>query len=473
MLKSMYKRTQKSIPHKSGRLALIVGLGLALLACFKVSAEVASETSDEVDYFTNNGYSNTVGTMQHPAGEYYKGVTYVAYQGPLEDPYVAAYEHATGKWSGPFKAGESILGKTPGAKIDNHGKPALIVDGEGYIHLVFGGHGGLPRHGTNELGNTHNGQMIHVVTKRPRDISEWEVLDNITPFGTYNQFVKMENGNIYLFYRHGAHRSNWVYQKSSDNGRSFGPEISVLKHQARTDTPGIHDSWYAWFTNGQGNEIIAAYNYHRCREPNHNGQRHNGYYMVMDTADHGWRNAKGESLTVPVTKDYADEMTLVADTGDLWTVRGVTALDPTGKPHATFEVGEGMGLHHGGPKQTSHYRWTGQEWVTGGSTEVPISAVGDMLVSSPTEVSLLLGGDEVAWWHSKDGGKSFIKGETLIKREKTRFALSSMIRNAHPDARVIAAGNNRADKNLFREMYLLGDDGPVKRLKAGANNLDE
>ncbi|NIP16728.1 MAG: hypothetical protein GWM87_00115, partial [Xanthomonadales bacterium] len=101
-----------------------------------------------MDYFADNGYSNTVSTMQHPAGEHYEGVTYVAYQGPLEDPYVAAYDHAADQWTGPFKAGESILGKTPGAGIDNHGKPALVVDAQGYIHLVFGGHGGLPSHGT-------------------------------------------------------------------------------------------------------------------------------------------------------------------------------------------------------------------------------------------------------------------------------------------------------------------------------------
>jgi len=444
-----------------------------LLAVLSVGAmaDPREDKSQEVAYFANNAYSNTIGTMQHPSGEYFEGVTYVAYQGPLEDPWVAAYDHAAGEWSGPFKAGESIMGKTPGAKIDNHGKPALVVDVEGYIHLVFGGHGGLPVHGTNELGNTHNGQQIHVVTKRPRDISEWEVLDNISPFGTYNQFVKMDNGDIYLFYRHGAHKSNWVYQLSTDNGRSFAPPVSVLKTAPRTDDPGVTDSWYAWFTNGQGNDIIGTYNYHRCREPKHIGERHNAYYMVMGADEHSWRNVRGESLALPVTKDYADEMTLVADTGDLWTVRGTTDLDPTGKPHVTIEVGEGMGLHHGGPKQTRHYRWTGEEWSGGSTTDLPEKSVGDMQVFSATEVNLLLGGNEVAWWHSTNGGRTFSKGDTWVSRKRTRFALSSLIRNAHPDARIIAAGNNNAEKNDFREMYLLGDNGPVKRPKSEANQL--
>ncbi|HEC41488.1 MAG TPA: hypothetical protein ENI20_01490, partial [Bacteroides sp.] len=163
----------------------------------------STQKSEMVDYFTNNGFGVPAKTMQHPAGEYHKGVTYVAYQGLLEDPYVAAYDHENDQWSGPFKAGESLMGKDPEHKIDNHGMPAMIIDDEGYIHIVFGGHGGMPEHGENPLGNTHYGAMKHVVSKRPLDITEWEELDNIPPFGTYNQFVKMDNGDIYLFYRHG------------------------------------------------------------------------------------------------------------------------------------------------------------------------------------------------------------------------------------------------------------------------------
>jgi len=103
----------------------------------------------------------------------------------------------------------------------------MIIDDAGYIHLFFGGHGGVPSiHGDNPLGNHHYGENKHVVSKRPLDITEWEELDTIPPFGTYNQVIKMENGDIYLFYRHGAHRSDWVYHVSTDNGRSFGPAVS-------------------------------------------------------------------------------------------------------------------------------------------------------------------------------------------------------------------------------------------------------
>lgn len=449
---------------------------LILFSASLVLGQSAQETV-MVDYFTDNGLGAAVKTIQHPAGEFHKGVTYVCYQGPTEDPYVAAYDHNTGKWIGPFKAGESVLsGKEPGI-IDNHGKPAMIIDDEGFIHLVFGGHGGTPALGTNTLGNYCRGQMKQVVTKNPLDISSWEELDNISPFGTYNQFVKMDNGDIYLFYRHGAHRSNWVYQKSTDNGRSFDPEVSVLKTKKTTGTkeqPDIHDSWYAWFTNGQGNDIIATYNYHVCKEPNHDGERHNSYYMVMNTDNNEWHNVKGEKLTVPVTKELADKKALVADTKDLWTVRGAVRLDNEGNPHAIFYRGEHLGLRHGGPKQVIYYRWTGKKWFSAKTTDLPV-ATGDIAVSSPDKASLLLaakkdGVAELAWWNTIDGGQSFKKGEVLYKRKKTGITTTALIRNAHPDARVIISGNNKGD---YKKMYLIGDKGAIKRLKAEADQLDE
>ena len=49
--------------------------------------------TETVDYFTNNGFSNAISLMQHPAGEFSNNVTYVVWQGPSEDPYIASYDH--------------------------------------------------------------------------------------------------------------------------------------------------------------------------------------------------------------------------------------------------------------------------------------------------------------------------------------------------------------------------------------------
>ena len=141
---------------------------LIIIGCKSNKKDLPSKDTEGkmVDYFADNGFGNAVAIVQHPSGVYHKGVTYVCYQGPLEDPYLASYNHKTGEWKGPFKAGVSEMGKDHNRKkkIDNHGKPSMIIDDAGYIHITFGGHGGLRKHGENLLGNHHYGKNIHAVS---------------------------------------------------------------------------------------------------------------------------------------------------------------------------------------------------------------------------------------------------------------------------------------------------------------------
>ena len=448
-------------------------LSLALCSLLSIATLAAKTSKDTVDYFTDNGFGNAVG----PAGIHHEGVTYVAYQGPAEDAWIASYNHDTGEWLGPFLAGVSALGKGPDLKkIDNHGKPDMVIDDEGYIHITYGGHGGTPAHGKNPLGNHHAGEMRHVVTQKPLDITSWERLDNVPPFGTYSEFIKMDNGDIYHFYRHGAHRSNWVYQRSTDNARTFEEPVSIVLTKRRADI-AANDSWYLAFEKAPGDKIAARVYYHICKDAPHDGERQNGYYIEMDTKDHVWRNIHGEALETPLTKEYADQHALVVNTGEKWVHGGPLALDSEGHPHFLLYLGDDTGHVHGGPKVVHHYRWTGQEWTSnGGNPQMP-RAKGNLQVSSPENVHILLadkndeGTGEVVWWNSSDGGETFEKGETYFSVPKSSVQISGFIENAHPAARIlVATAKGRTD---FRNLYLVGDNGPIQRKSADAALLTE
>ena len=461
-------------------LALGISLAAFLSACstpteLQSSKTIQSSQSEKmVDYFADNALGNAVAIIQQPAGVHKNGITYVSYQGALEDPYVAAYNHAAQQWTGPYKAGVSIMGKDPSRKIDNHGKPTMVIDDEGYIHIFFGGHGGTAeQHGDNPLGNHHYGENKHVVTKRPLDITEWEELDTIPPFGTYNQVVKMDNGDIYLFYRHGAHRSDWVYHVSTDNGRNFGPAISFLKHKRRKDVEGV-DSWYPWVGRGDGDEIIVSFDYHLCwdrdaRPRGHTANREDLYFMSFDTKTKIWRNVEGDILPMPLTREVADAKTKVMDSEELWSFNGAAALDPDGNPHMLINLGEDIGRITGGPKSVTHYRWDGDNW-TGGTSVGPKRGRADITVSSATDVSLFMSypdknGDAViARRDSSDAGKTFDTEDILFKHGRGSFAISSLIKDAHPDARMIITP--RTSSKDLKNMYLIGDNGPVKRAKS-------
>ncbi|MGR5144671.1 BNR-4 repeat-containing protein [Photobacterium sp. DNB23_23_1] len=477
-------------PRRSVLKALVPAVSFALLAG-SFTANATQDTNDKqvmVDYFADNGFGNPLAVVQAPAGIYENGVTYLTYQGTLEDPYVVSYNHETNEWKGPIKAGFSELGKDnywapSGRPIDNHGKPTMIIDDLGYIHIFFGGHGGSARHGENPLGDVHDGRNKHIVSAKPYDISTWIELDNIPPFGNYNQAVKMDNGDIYLFYRHGAHKSDWVFQKSTDHGRTFESPVSFLEHKEREDIEAT-DSWYAWATKGKGDEIVITYDYHPCwkRHANngrgHTTERHNAYYMVFNTKEGTWSNIKGEYLDLPVTRELANEKTLVLDTGEKWTFNGSVHLDENGYPHIGTNIGVDLGQLTGGPKQTSHIRWTGVEWV--GGTPVNPAAVnwgvdtrGDFFITSPTDITFALGYKEegegvVAYFNSKDGGETFEKQKELLRKGQSGWAMSAMITNAHPDARFFVAEKPKGERE-WRNLYLLGDNGAVMRAQEDAD----
>lgn len=447
----------------------------ALSGCTNNAESTKVQVIESVDYFADNGTGNSLAVVQQPAGEYHNGITYVSYQGPLEDPYVSTYNHNTKQWAGPFKAGTSELGRREGrTKFDNHGKPTLLIDDSGYIHIFYGGHGGDVEHGTNPLGNVHHGANKHSISKRPFDISEWEEVDNISVFGTYNQAVKMDNGDIYLFYRHGAHRSDWVYQKSSDNGRTFEAPVSFLKHKRRDDLQAV-DSWYAWVGKGQGDDIIVSFDYHLCWDNGagingrgHTTERHDLHYMVFNTKDGSWKNIQGEKLVLPLTRENAEVKTMAMNTGLDWTFNGSSHLDTNGYPHLSINVGKDLGSKTGGPKLTRHIRWDGESWIGGNSVngQQTGDTRGDFVVQSPNDVRFILADSEgsdgvVAWWTSNDGGQKFAKGKELLRRPNSSFAITSILKNAHPDAQILVA--KKSKDSPHRKIYLLGDSGPIQR----------
>lgn len=441
----------------------------------KQNSSVSSSTlnnGETVDYCVNNAFGNPI---TGNCAEYYNGVTYIAYQGEKEDPYVVAYNHKESKWIGPYKAGVSLLGKNSNKKIDNHGKPTLVVDGEGYIHVAFGGHGGTLDLGENTLGNYNGGKQIHVRSKRPMDISSWEEVDNISPFGTYSQFIKMDNGDIYLFYRHGAHRSNWVYQVSKDNCRTFSPLVSFLKAKPFADDGeklNIWDSWYVALEKGKNDDIHVLYNFHKCRSENgvHVGERYNAYFMTLDTKTNTWRNINGKVLKLPLTKEDSDILTLAVETPGKWTHLGNLSFDKDLFPRIYWYEGEDNGTQYGGPKRLTDYYWNGSEWI-GGSTNLPVEARGEQNLQSPDSVRYLLAStkdshSEIAWWVSDKQGKDFRKSKAVING-KEKFMLSHFVVNGTEDAYIVAT--QKIAGTDYSKLYLIGNSGVIKREKSKAD----
>ena len=133
--------------------------------------------------------------------------TYITWLGEGRDAYVAAFSHATGTLSDPV-----LVGTYPLADSDTHGSPALAIDHDGHIHIVWGAHGDV----ANAVEHRHS------KSDNPRDISAWTT-QVLTGGGTYPRLVVADNGDLLLFDRAG-----------NDNGTTF-PSKQFMSVRRSTD----------------------------------------------------------------------------------------------------------------------------------------------------------------------------------------------------------------------------------------------
>ncbi len=104
---------------------------------------------------------------------------------------------------------------------------------------------------------------------------------------------------------------------------------------------------------------------------------------------------------------------------------------------------------------------------------------GDMIVESPMKVKLLLrykeaGKNVVGYWATTDGGLTWKKQKPIVSSPRVSYnPISAMIRNAHPDARLLVSSEPKGQQHQYRRILLLGDHGPVTRPAAEANNLGD
>jgi hypothetical protein len=263
-------------------------------------------------FFTGNMHGNS-----HTGSHQVNGDTiYITYQGDLTDPYVASYNMTTDSWTGPFKAGHSELSKGE-RKLDSHGRPIIEVDTLGYIHIIFGGHGGDREDGLNPLSidTAHaGGRMKHVVSTKPYDISEFTIVNDITPFASYTKSYQMGNGDIYFFTRTGTHKSPWVYYKMLSGSKTFEPPVIITLPTVDINNPILVDTFYINPLKISDTEIAITSLWHACNFKEEHDKTHynrlNAYYMKLDTTNDTFYNVSNDKLSLPLTLAAANKYTL-------------------------------------------------------------------------------------------------------------------------------------------------------------------
>lgn len=433
-----------SLPMRFVR--IVIGLSVAL-GTFSQAALAA-----EVPFFAENGSSEaTLSEMAiHPTALRIGSITYIAYQGPAYDPYIAAYDEATGQWDGPYRAGTNPL------ILDTHGAPSLFADASGRLHMIYGG---------------HNKTLSHARATVAGRIDAWEDLPYVDTTGTYPQTVEDGQGRLLLFYRTSSY--DWVYRESDAERGLFGEAHVVLS--------GALDTWwYADFRQGSAGSVNAAFVWvdNDVRASGLTWGRQNAYFMKR-LADGSWVDAAGTPVAVPLEHDAADLAVRFHDSNALGVNEISVKEDSTGAPCVLFLTGEGAG--------PDAYTWTFARYASGSWTLSPIATTDHYFDSGAilpgaggvVEAVLVTGesgaaggvgqdmrgrGGRLERWVSDDHGATWSSAGMISPDEPmTAFADPQFVKDGTGDARLTFMEWNNDDSAFFNRMYLWGDSGLVSR----------
>ncbi len=428
---------------KLGR-ALATALLVAMLAPSSAGAAV-------VDFFDAAAAPEAILSEMalHPASVRVGDVTYIAYQGPGYDPYVAAYDESAGEWTGPIRAGVNPL------VLDTHGAPSLYVDVAGRLNVVFGG---------------HTTPLYHSRTVLPGDITSWEACPVVDFAGTYPQTFVGDDGRVFIFYR--TTNYDWVMRISDEARENFGPAEPVL-------LGGPDTWWYCDFRPGTNGSVHAAFvwNDYLARVT---GEyvRHHVYYMRRD-AGGTWSDATGTQVPVPLDRTAADSTVRVIDSGEQLVNEISVKEDDTGAPCILFVTGYDAGpdgfewryMRREGPGWSLSTITTADHFFDSGAfLPADDGSVEALLVSGDSGAQDAENGNPrgrggaIERWISPDRGVTWSRESTITPAEPASlFGDPQFVIGGGGRTRAVFTEWTNDDTSFFNRMYLWGDAGLVTR----------
>ena len=388
----------------------------------------------------------------HNNAQYFNGNTYFVYPGSgddLLDAFIGVYHHADGRVE-RRKVGEAHPEMV--ANKDDHGNPVMLVDAEGFIHVVYGGHG------------EHRGEQFYFRTEKPEDITSFRAVNNVPGKSTYPNLTQLPNGDIALLYRGGNnHRDGWYLVTSSNGGDDWSEPLCLLAGGTKR-TDGIYfkgtyyDGWYGPDIMYQGKDGTLHFyvSYHACADdyPKDAHQlRRTGLFHFQRTPEGIWQSAGGHVLELPVTRETAQAHCTVFDPEE----KSGPAVDSTypqhfttdedGNLYALFKAREDDGAKFTG--EVRFTRWTGREWTP--STSVGTGSNG-FIEAADGKIDFF-GRDHL---RSTDMGASWEEVGTIYAEPNS--AIYPVVDGVSAARLIIVGGAKKASANPY---FLWGDGGLV------------
>jgi hypothetical protein len=226
---------------------------------------------------------------------------------------IRSLDRSTGNWSPTVTLGDAY---------DNHGGPALTVDGEGYLHVVY---------------YPHHHPMRYRKSKRPGDASEWEEEVQFGERLTYPTLVCGKDGTLYFTARRSFSARTWqveLWKRPPSGEWQFVQAILKSRHKGYAH---FQES-LAWAPDYQSLHLCCRF--HENTDSKGYGRLQTVAYLVSRDAGRSWQRSDGSTVTLPVTAETADVLASGGVDAQRELRAGGMSVDSQGRPHLVYSVQE-------------------------------------------------------------------------------------------------------------------------------------
>lgn len=224
---------------------------------------------------------------------------------------IRTLDHATGSWGPAVTVGEAV---------DNHGGPALTVDADGFLHIVYYSH--------------HHPFRYHR-SVRPDDATEWGTMEQFGRDLTYPTLLCAADGTLVLSARRSFENRPWELELwTKAPGRPWTRRGAVLR--SRQPNYSQFAASMAWAPDHR--RLFLSFRIYEM--PDYEKKDAVTAVGCITSPDGGesWTRLDGTPLVLPASADEVDPLVVCDSRAGRIADSGSMALSPDGRPHFAYSI---------------------------------------------------------------------------------------------------------------------------------------
>ena len=283
-----------------------------ILAVFGACHAVAEESVTQSLLSSQGCCAATAGTGNKIIT--HDGKTHAAWLDSTEDGFFAVVrtlDRSTGKWSTAY-----TLGKANG----DHGRPALTIDREGYLHAVYG---------------IHHNQIPYRRSTRPNDASAWTDVELFGGRLSYPTLVCGPDNTLFLTGRFGWEGVR-LYVKPP--GKKWQDRGLIIKRSADCVSYAAFHEGLAWGPDHKTLHLSCQFFQGKSKNSLRWGTVQSINYMRSHDFGRTWQRADGTRIELPATATTMDVLAADESFDPKPGLRntGAIVVDSNGRPYVLY-----------------------------------------------------------------------------------------------------------------------------------------